>query len=344
MISLEKLKNVLSDKTPEALEDLAQKAREIKLRYFGRTISLYAPLYLSNFCSSHCTYCGFHSHNRIKRMKLTVEEMHKEMKHVAESGIENILLLTGESYQVTPLSYLKDAVGVAKNYFPSIALEVHPMSEEEYRELFLCGVDGIAVYQETYDKTRYAQVHLSGQKKNYDFRFEAPQRIAKAGIRNISMGILLGLGPVAEDTLALYRHLTFMEKNFPGVEYSVSFPRLRPIKGMGFEASYVEDISFVKLICLTRILFPRVGINLSTRENPKLRDRLLELGVSRISAASKTSVGGYTSEEPEKLDPQFDVQDERSVEEIVRMLKTRNYDPIFTDWRRIENAPFAAEK
>ena len=149
MISLNDLKNILADERPEALEDLARQAREIKLRYFGRTISLYAPLYLSNFCSSHCTYCGFHSHNRISRMKLTPTQMDKEMKHVAESGIENILLLTGESYKVTPLSYLKEAVEIAKKYFPSISLEVHPMGEEEYRELFLSGVDGIAVYQET---------------------------------------------------------------------------------------------------------------------------------------------------------------------------------------------------
>ena len=343
MINVQELKNILADERPETVEGLAQEAKRVKEQFFGRTISLYAPLYLSNFCSSHCTYCGFHSKNRIKRIKLTAEEMHKEMAHVAKSGIENILLLTGESYQVTPLSYLKEAAEIAKIYFPSIAMEVHPMSEEEYRELFLCGVDGIAVYQETYDKKRYGEVHLSGQKKNYNFRFEAPERIAKSGIRNISMGILLGLGPVAEDTLELYRHLTFMEKNFPGVEYSVSFPRLRPIKGTGFEASYVDDISFVKLICLTRILFPRVGINLSTRENPKLRDRLLELGITRISAASKTSVGGYTSEEPEKLDPQFDVQDERSVEEVVQMLKSRNYDPVFTDWRRIKNEPFPVQ-
>ena len=340
MITLKELKDILSDDRPEAIEKLAIKAKSIKEQYFGRTISLYAPLYLSNYCSSYCTYCGFHSHNRIKRVKLTVEEMHKEMSFVASVGIENILLLTGESYKVTPLSYLKEAVEVAKKYFSSISLEVHPMNEEDYCELFLSGVDGIAIYQETYNRERYLQVHLSGQKRDYNFRYGAPQRIAKAGIRNISMGILLGLADVAEDTFELYQHLRWMEKNFPGVEYSISFPRLRPIKGMGFVPSCVSDLTFIKLISLTRILFPRVGINLSTRESPRLRDRALELGVTRISAASKTAVGGYTSEKPEKLDPQFDVQDERSVEELVRMLKERNFDPVYTDWRRIENVSF----
>lgn len=337
MINVKELNDILSDDSPDMLEDLAKKARQIKEQHFGRTISLYAPLYLSNYCSSHCTYCGFHSHNRIKRMKLTSQEMHGEMKYLADNAIENVLLLTGESYQLTPLSYLKEATEIAKNYFPSISMEVHPMDEKDYRELFSSGVDGVAIYQETYDKDRYLQVHLSGQKRDYDYRLGAPERIAESGMRHISMGVLLGLSDIAQDVLALYGHLQRMEKNFPGVEYSVSFPRLRPIKGMGFAPCDVSDMTLVKLMCLTRILFPRVGINLSTRESADFRDHAIELGVTRISAASKTSVGGYTSEEPEKLDPQFDVQDTRSVKEIIGMLKSKHLDPVFTDWRRIPN-------
>ncbi len=259
------------------------------------------------------------------------------MKFVADQGIENILLLTGESYKVTPLAYLKKAVSVAKNYFPNIALEVHPMEEQEYKELFEQGVDGITVYQETYDPARYAQVHISGTKSNYNFRYDTPQRAAKAGIRSISMGILLGLANVTEDLFCLYQHLCFMEKQYPGVEYGVSFPRLKPIKGENFAQCFVDDKTFIKIICLTRILFPRVGINLSTREDPKLRDHALELGVTRMSAGSNTSVGGYTLKSPEDQDPQFDIADHRSVKEIVDLLKTRHFDPVFTDWRRIEN-------
>jgi len=331
------IKNILENNDPRFLEDLAQKARTVRQHYFGRAISLYAPIYLSNFCSSHCTYCGFHSHNRIKRFKLTPQDMRQEMNFVAQQGIENILLLTGESYNVTPTSYLKEAVDVAKNYFSSISLEVHPMEEEEYRELFLQGVDGVTVYQETYDRVRYAQVHISGKKADYDYRYATPERAAKAGIRHISMGILLGLADISDDLSALFNHLEFMEKHFPGVEYSLSFPRLKTIKGENFSQTHVDDATFIKVICLTRILFPRVGINLSTREDATLRDRILELGVTKMSAGSNTAVGGYTLKTREEQDPQFDVEDHRSVKDIVELLKQRHFDPVFTDWRRVEN-------
>ena len=306
-------------------------------QYFGRTMSLYAPIYLSNYCSSYCTYCGYHSHNRIRRLKLTEEEMHKEMETVAETGIENILLLTGESYQATPLSYLKTAVWIAKEYFTGISLEVHPMETDEYAELFQNGVDGITVYQETYDRDRYKAVHISGKKADYDYRYATPERAARAGLRQISMGILLGLADPAEDVFTLFQHLRYMEKNFPGVEYSVSFPRLRSIKGEEFAHCDVDDVMFIKIICLTRLAFPRMGINLSTRESMKLRDNALELGITRISAGSNTSVGGYSIKDPEEQDPQFDIEDTRSVTEVVAMLKNHDFDPVFTDWRPIEN-------
>ncbi|HLF19050.1 MAG TPA: 2-iminoacetate synthase ThiH [Candidatus Omnitrophota bacterium] len=336
-LPLPKIKEIISNNHPTFLEELAQQAKQIKEQYFGRTISLYAPLYLSNFCSSYCTYCGFHSHNRIKRFKLTDEQMHSEMKFLADQGIENVLLLTGESYKITPLSYLKEAVTVAKKYFPSIALEVHPMEAYEYKELFEAGVDGITVYQETYGKERYKQVHISGVKSNYDFRLHAPARAAEGGIRQVSMGILLGLSEnLAEDLYALNNHIRYMEKNFPGVEYSISFPRIQPIKGENFARCNVDDKTFIKIICLTRILFPRVGINLSTREKPSLRDHALELGVTKISAGSNTSVGGYTIEPLDEQHPQFDIEDHRSVRDVVKLLKQRNLDPVFTEWRRIQ--------
>ena len=336
-MTLTEIKNILNNPSRELTEDLAQKAQKISRQYFGNTISLYAPIYASNFCSSYCTYCGFHSHNRIRRFKLTPEQMHQEMAHVAGQGIENILILTGESYQATPLAYLKETVDAAKQYFPSISLEVHPMDEDEYRELFSNGVDGITVYQETYDRKRYKEVHLSGQKADYDYRYGTPERAAKGGMRNISMGILLGLSEISEDVYALYQHLRFMEKNYPGVEYSLSFPRLRSIKGQNFTVCDVDDATFTKIICLTRILFPRVGINLSTREEPRLRDNILGLGITRISAGSNTSVGGYTIKPPEEQDPQFDIEDKRSVQKIVELLKENNFDPVLTDWRRIPN-------
>jgi 2-iminoacetate synthase len=338
-ISLSSIQSVLDNDDPRFLENLARESRGLTRQYFGRAVSLYAPLYLSNFCSSECVYCGFKNKNRISRFKLTPEQTRAEMKHLAGKGIENVLLLTGESYKVTPNAYLTEAIQTAKLYFSATTLEVHPMEESGYRAMFEAGADGVTIYQETYDRRRYAEVHLSGVKADYDFRYHAPERAARAGMRTISLGILLGLSPgITQDLSELYAHLRRMERHYPGVEYSLSFPRFRPVKGADFPGSArVDDKTFIKIICLTRALFPRVGINLSTREDARLRDHALELGVTRISAGSNTAVGGYTQLAKERQDPQFDVEDTREVADIVRVLKDKNLDPVFTDWRRIEN-------
>ncbi len=338
MISLQKINDILNDQRPQSLEELAQEASLVTKQYFGRTISLFAPVYLSNYCSSHCTYCGFHALNKIKRIKLSAEQYRQEMQVIHAQGIRNILMLTGESYKHTPVEYLKEAAQTAAQYFQGIALEVHPIGIEIYTELFGAGVDGITVYQETYDRKRYAQVHLSGYKKDYDFRRNTPHRAAEAGIRQIALGILLGLSDPATDLFELYEHLAQMEKSYPGVEYSVSFPRLRTIKSQEFMHCDIDDRQLTKIIALTRILFPRVGINLSPREEPKLRDHLLEIAITRMSAGSNTSVGGYALLPQEAQDPQFDIKDERTVAEIIHLLKSKNFDPVFTDWRRITNS------
>jgi 2-iminoacetate synthase len=338
MMTFQQIKNILNDKSPKSVEELAYRAAQTTRQYFGRAISLYGPLYLSNFCSSHCTYCGFNSHNKIQRMKLEPEEYRREMQFLHTQGIRNILMLTGESYKHTPVSYLKESALIASEYFQGIALEVCPMETSEYKELFAAGVDGITVYQETYDRARYAQVHLSGYKKDYDFRCATPLRAAQAGMRQVSLGILLGLSDVVNDVYALYQQLSELEKSFPGVEYGVSFPRLRTVKTASLATCDVDDVQFVKIIALTRLLFPRVAISLSTREAPKLRDHLLEIGITRISAGSNTSVGGYTLLEEKAQDPQFDIKDDRSVNQIVQLLKAKNFDPVFTDWRHIENS------
>jgi 2-iminoacetate synthase len=338
MMTFQQIKNILNDTRPESVEELAQQAAQLTRRHFGRTMGLYGPLYLSNFCSSDCTYCGFNSRNKIQRMKLVPKQYRKEMQFIHAQGLRNILMLTGESYKHTPVSYLKEAALTASDYFQGIALEAHPMETFEYKELFAAGVDGIAVYQETYDRARYAQVHLSGYKKNYDFRYATPRRAAEAGMRQISLGILLGLSDPAQDLFALYQHLRELEKSFSGVEYSVSFPRLRTVKSATLVSENVDDVQFVKIIALTRLQFPRVGINLSTREKPELRDHLLGIGITRMSAGSNTSVGGYTLLEEKVQDPQFDIKDIRCVAQIVKLLKAKDFDPVFTDWRRIENS------
>ncbi len=338
LLTLNEIQNIFSNPDPQLTERLAQGASRLTRQYFGRAISLYAPLYISNYCSCFCTYCGFNNHQSIPRLKLTLEQIEQEMQRIAQSGIENILILTGESYDMTPLSYLKDTIAISKKYFSSTALEIHPLQEEEYRQLYLAGADSVTIYQETYDRARYAEVHLAGKKKDYDFRYQAPERIARAGFRQLSLGILLGLSDLAQDLYALFSHLHWMEQHFPGVEYSLSFPRLRQIKGKSLAFCHVDDITFIKAICLARIAFPRIGLNLSTRESPRLRDHAIEFGITRISAGSNTSVGGYSLSDPERQSPQFDVSDERSVAEMIQTLKMRRFDPILTDWRRIDNS------
>lgn len=337
MISLKEIKDILENTDRNALEELAREANRVTRQYFGGAVSLYAPLYLANYCDNQCVYCGFRHNGDIARQKLTVEQMRLEMQKVAESGIQSILLLTGESRKHTPVAYLKEAVETARDYFQCIHLEVYPLETEEYRQLFQAGADGVTIYQETYNRERYKQLHVKGRKRDYDYRRETPQRIAESGIRAVNMGVLLGLSPIAEDVFELFSQLDWMERHYPGVEYGISFPRLVPLslETCGEEYFEVSDVTLIKLICLARILFPRVGINLSTRENAHMRDHALPLGVTRISAASKTTVGGYILEESK--DPQFDVRDSRSVIEIVDMLKRNNFDPVFTDWRRIEN-------
>jgi 2-iminoacetate synthase len=329
------IQEVLENNDPSFVEQLAQKAHATTMQYFGNAMSIYAPLYLANYCDNYCLYCGFQHNRQLERKKLDPSQMHREMEKISAMGMRNILLLTGESRKMTPVSYIKEAVQIAGQYFPSISLEVYPLEEEEYRELFLAGVDGVTVYQETYDRGRYKFLHPRGKKADYDYRYGTPERIARAGIRAISIGVLLGLSAIAADIFSLFTHLQWLEKHYPGVEYALSFPRIIPIAPSPLDYVPVSDLMLIKLICLSRILFPRVGINLSTRERGTFRDHALLLGVTKISAASKTNVGGYSTGTTK--DPQFEVMDGRTVAEMVAVLKQKGLDPVFTDWRHFAN-------
>lgn len=315
------------------LETLAREAQRITRQNFGRTISLYAPLYLANYCENQCLYCGFSARLRIQREKLGPEQIAAECAALAATGIQNILLLTGESHKHTPLGYLLAAAEVVKKYFPSISIEVQPMETEEYRALVEAGVDGLAVYQETYDRELYARLHPAGRKRNFQYRFETPARAAQAGIRQISLGALLGLGDWRPDVEALFGHLNALESEYPGVDFSLSFPRMLPVEG-AVQPCIVSDADMVRILCVARILFPRVGINLSTREPARFRDHVFPLGVTRMSAGSATTVGGY-AQSLQGHDAQFSISDERSLAEIKTMLLNKEYDPVFTDWRRM---------
>ncbi len=336
-LRIEDLEWVFETEDRDLLEELAGAARETTLRYFGRAMGLYAPLYISNYCQNQCVYCGFHASSAIDRTKLTTGEIDQECRALAATGIRSCLILTGESRYHSPPSYIKEAVMIAARYFPHIALEVYPLETHEYRELYLAGADGVTLYQETYDRKRYDELHLSGPKKNYDYRVQAPDRMAQAGIRQISMGVLLGLTEWRQDVPRLFRHLRSMEKKYPGVEYSLSFPRLRRVADDDQRYLDVSDVHMVKIICVARLLFPRAAINLSTRENAAFRDRILEFGITKMSAGSLTTVGGYADEKRRDEEGQFEVHDQRDFAAIKAMLIRKGYDPVVTDWRSIVN-------
>lgn len=339
MIPHSEIRTVLEDRSRSLLEDLAGRAARLTRQYFGRAVSLYAPLYLSNHCENRCLYCGFHQGQPIRRSKLDRDGMRRELAAVAAMGIRSILLLTGESRTHTPPEYIREAVTEARALFPSIAVEIYPLEEAEYRDLAAAGVDGVTLYQETFNRPRYARIHPSGKKADYDWRLDAPRRMARAGIRFLQLGILLGLWDPSEDAAALFAYVHDMERQFPGVEYGLSFPRIIPVNP-SLDYYPVSDAALVKLMSLARLEFPRAGISLSTREKASMRDHALEIAVTRISAASRTTVGGYEGLDAPPGKPagessgQFEVQDTRTVTEIVTMLRERGFDPVFTEWRR----------
>jgi 2-iminoacetate synthase len=321
------------------LEALAQAARDTTERLFGRVLTLYAPLYISNYCQNRCVYCGFHAaRSDVARKKLNPDEIAAECAALAGTGIRSCLILTGDARHHSPPSYIATAVGIAGRYFPNVDIEVYAMETEEYRDLYRAGVDGVTMFQETYDRKRYDELHLAGPKKDYDYRVHAPERIAAAGIRHIGMGALLGLGEWRLEVPRLFNHVRYLEKKYPGVEYTLAFPRLRPVAHDNRRYFPVSDLDMVKIIAVGRLLFPRAGINLSTRETAEFRDRIIGIGITKMSAGSVTSVGGYAAPETANhLNGQFEVHDRRSVDEIKAMLKSRGFDPVVTDWRNIVN-------
>jgi 2-iminoacetate synthase len=337
-LTFDDLETVFGSEDKGLLEDLAGAAQALTRQHFGRAISLYAPLYIANYCQNECAYCGFQAANTdIARKKLTPEGIDRECRALASTGIQSCLILTGESRFHSPPSYIKGAITIALRHFSNITLEIYPLGRSEYEELYLAGADGVTLYQETYDRKRYDELHLSGPKKVYDYRYQAPERIALAGFRHISMGALLGLADWREEVPRFFRHVRYMEKKYPGAEYTLSFPRLRPVANDYRRYFAVSDRDMVKIMCAGRLLFPRAGINLSTREDAGFRDRIIDFGVTKMSGGSLTSVGGYGDHENAPKDGQFEVHDQRSVEEIKSMLVRRGYDPVVTDWRNIAN-------
>ena len=321
---------LLSPAATGLLENMAQAAHKLTIKHFGRTILLYTPLYLSNYCVNQCVYCGFNMANDIPRRKLTLHEVELEAQAISGTGLQHLLILTGESRQHSPVSYIADCVSVLRKYFSSISIEVYPLSIEEYAELISAGIDGITIYQEVYEQQIYERVHPAGPKRDYSFRLAAPERAGAAGIRTINIGALLGLNDWRHEVFFTGIHAAYLRNKFPDIEIGVSFPRMRPQFG-NFEPEYrVSDSDLVQSIAALRLFLPRVGITISTRENAFLRDNLLKLGVTKMSAGSSTAIGGHT----DAIDSvgQFEISDRRTVKEMREIISKAGYKPILKDW------------
>lgn len=326
------LEILLSPAALSYLEPMAKKAQALTIRHFGRTVGLFTPLYLANFCSNSCLYCSFHTGNKIVRCKLTVEQAIQEGEAITSTGLQHLLLLTGEDRKQSGPAYLEECVQALRPMFASLGLEVYPLSTEEYRRLYDAGIDSVTLFQETYDENTYAVVHPTGPKHNYRYRLEAPDRACEAGISSVTIGALLGLSDWRRDAFYSALHADYLHRNYPGVEVSISVPRLRPYAGsFNPTAAPVTDEAFVQIILAYRLFLPRAGLTLSTRESPQMRENLLPLGITRMSAGALTSVGGY-SDTDNVGSAQFEIADERSVSEVVQMIRSKGYMPAFCDW------------
>lgn len=324
---------LLSPTAERYLEEIAQKAHRATLQYFGKTILLYTPLYLSNYCTNQCLYCGFNTRNSIHRKQLTLEEVSVEGEKIAQTGLKHILILTGDAKNKATPQYIQECIKVLKKYFESISIEVYAMEQEEYVRLVDAGVDGITLYQETYNEEIYDAVHLKGPKKDYRYRLDAPERACKASIRTVNIGALLGLDNWRREAFFTGLHAYYLQNRYTDIEVSISFPRLRPHAGSFQTEHRISDRNMVQMMVAFRLYMPRVGMTISTRESAQFRDNIIRLGVTKMSAGSTTVVGGHTQKD--RSTGQFDISDERNVAQMRETLLQLGYQPVFKDWQMI---------
>ena len=328
--NLEDFKALISPAAKPFLEQMAAKSKAITQKRFGNTMQMYAPLYLSNECQNISTYCGFSLTNKIPRKTLTDAEILKEAQFLKDKGFQHILLVTGEANQTVGVGYIANAIRLLKPHFANISIEIQPLDQDEYELLIKEGLYATLVYQETYHEATYKIHHPKGKKSNFDYRLETPDRLGKAGIHKIGIGALFGLEDWRADSFFTALHLKYLQKTYWKTKYSISFPRLRPFSG-GLEPKVaMTDPDLLQLICAYRILDEDVELSISTREQEKFRDHIVHLGITSMSAESKTNPGGYVVE-PQSLE-QFEISDERSTEAIAQMLRDSGREPVWKDW------------
>jgi 2-iminoacetate synthase len=335
--TLDDFKALISPAAQAYLEPMARMSQQLTQKRFGRTIQLYAPLYLSNECQNICTYCAFSLDNKIQRRTLSDDEIRREADWVRQLGYEHILLVTGEASQTVGVPYLKNAIRLLRDYFAQVSMEVQPLDQPEYETLIAEGLNTVLVYQETYHEATYRQHHPKGKKSNFRYRLDTPDRLGRAGIHRIGLGALLGLEDWRTDSFFTAAHLQYLERTYWRTRYSISFPRLRPIDLAENETisaktfdQCMSDRDLVQLICAYRLFNEEVELSLSTRETPRFRDHVLKLGITSLSAGSKTNPGGYVVE-PQSLE-QFAISDERSPADMADVIRRQGYEPVWKDW------------
>ncbi|MEE9364455.1 MAG: 2-iminoacetate synthase ThiH [Cellulophaga sp.] len=327
---LEDFKALISPAARPFLEEMAQMSKQITQKRFGNTIQMYSPMYLSNECQNICTYCGFSMTNKIPRKTLTDNEILKEVGYIKSKGYDHILLVTGEANKTVGVSYISNAIDLIRTHFSNITIEVQPLEQDEYETLIDNGLYAVLVYQETYHKEEYKKHHPKGKKSNFYYRLDTPDRLGKAGIHKIGLGALFGLEDWRADSVFTALHLKYLQKAYWKTKYSISFPRLRPHSG-GLEPKVeMTDLDLVQLICAYRLLDEDVELSISTRESETFRNNIVNLGITSISAESKTNPGGYVVEK-QSLE-QFEISDERSTEDIAEMLKNKGLEVVWKDW------------
>lgn len=330
--NLEDFKALISPAALAYLEQMAAMSHQITQKRFGKTIQMYAPMYLSNECQNICTYCGFSLDNKIRRKTLSGAEILSEVFAIKALGYDHILLVTGEANKTVGMDYFKMALEIIKPHFSHISMEVQPLDQADYEALLEYGVHTILVYQETYHQAEYKKHHPKGKKSNFNYRLETPDRIGRAGMHKIGLGALFGLEDWRTDSFFTALHLQYLEKTYWQTKYSISFPRLRPFSG-GLEPKVaMNDKELVQLICAYRLLDEEVELSISTRESENFRNHIIKLGITSLSAGSKTNPGGYEVE-PQSLE-QFEISDERSPAEMVKVIQNAGYEPVWKDWDR----------
>lgn len=329
-LDLEDFKALISPAAEGFIEQMAQKSYALTRQRFGFNINFYIPLYLSNLCANSCTYCGFSMENRIKRKTLTQDDIDAEISAIKAMNFDSVLLVTGEHETKVGMNYFRQVLPQIKSHFSYLSMEVQPLDQHEYQELKTLGLDAVMVYQETYHPSTYAKHHLRGKKQDFYYRLETPDRLAKAGIDKIGLGALIGLEEWRTDCFFAAAHLQYLESHYWQTRYSISFPRLRPCEGALQPKSVMNDKQLVQLICAYRLFNHEVELSISTREEASFRDNILPLGVTHISAASKTQPGGYANDDVEL--EQFSISDERSASDVSKAVKDKGYEVVWTDW------------